>query len=104
MAVGMALMLATGWALATPQEFSDLEVREIGTGHSAEGLYIATSNSANSLDGCGSTFFIEAGHPLLNQNLAIALAAMYAKSRVRIEVDGCLESRAMKMKGIHVVR
>jgi hypothetical protein len=103
-AVGMALIFATGSALATPQEFSDLEVREIGTGRSADGIYIGTSNSANSLDGCGSTFFIEAGHPLLNQNLAIALAAMYAKSRVQIQVDGCNGAGAMQLKSVNALR
>lgn len=99
-------------AQATPQEFIGQEIREIGTGGSAEGIYIITTNTERSLDGCGSGFFLEAANPLLNQNLAIALSALYARSRVQIQVDGCQGAvlgqeegqRAMRMKNIRVLR
>ena len=99
-----ALLVAAPGARATPQEFSDQEIREIGTGGSAEGIYIVTSNTDLSPDGCGSRFFLEAANPLLNQNLAIALSALYARSRVQIQVDGCQGDSAMRMKSIRVVR
>lgn len=91
-------------ALAVPQEFTDLEIREIATGTAGEGIYLATGNHEASADGCGPGFFIEAGHPLLNQNLAIALSGLYAKSRVQIRVDGCADNGSMKIKGIGVAR
>jgi hypothetical protein len=98
------LLAAAPGAHATPQEFFGQEVREVGTGGDVEGIYIVTANTEQSLDGCGTRFFIEAANPLLNQNLAIALSALYAKSRVQIQVDGCQASGAMRMKSIRVVR
>jgi hypothetical protein len=100
----LSLLMVAAGAHATSQEFSDQEVREVGTGGAVAGIYIATTNTERSLDGCGSRFFVEAANPLLSQNLAIALSALYGRSRVQIEVDGCQGDSAMRIKGIRVVR
>lgn len=100
------LMVASG-VQATPQEFSDQEIRGVGssiTTGSVPGIYIATTNTERSLDGCGAQFFVGAANPLLNQSLAIALSALYTKSHVRIEVDGCQGDDAMRIKSIRVAR
>jgi hypothetical protein len=102
-ATAIALGLSPEWAWSTPQQFSGQEIKELGTG-GGEGIHIVTANMERSLDGCGGEFLLPATHPLLNQALAIALAAMYAKSRVQIEVDGCLGPGAMKVTGIQVAR
>ena len=100
------LMVASG-VQATPQEFLDQEIKEVGasgTTGSVPGIYIATSNTERSLDGCGAQFFLGAANPLLNQSLAIALSALYTKSHVSIEVDGCQADDAMRIKSIRVAR
>lgn len=97
-------LLTTPAAWAIPQEFPDQEVREVGSGASAEGIYIVTANTENSIDGCGSRFLLEAGHPLLDQNLALVLSALYAHNRIHVQVDGCGGAGAMRLKSIRVVR
>lgn len=100
----MAMLLLDSFAAATPQDFSNLSVVQVVTGWGSEGIYLGTSNTAKSIDGCGPAFFMATGNPLLNQNFAIALAAFSTGNMVQIHVDGCLDSNNMKMTGIRVVK
>lgn len=103
-AVVFGVLFATAGARATPQDFPDQEIRAVASGNSAEGIYIVTANADSSVDGCGTRFLLEAGNPLLNQNLALALSAFYAHSRVHLQVDGCQGSEAMRLKSIRITR
>ena len=86
------------------QSIDAQELRYVGTGWNAEGLYVFTVANISSTDGCGPKYRIDANHPMLKIMTAELLSAFYAGARVNLYVDGCIAPDLMNLKSVAVVK
>lgn len=80
------------------------EVRYVSTGWGAEGVYVQTTVSTVSSNGCGPTYMIEPSHPMIKTMTAILLSAFYTGAKVNLYVDGCISPGVMNLKSVAVTK
>lgn len=99
--IGIAALLGgIPFVASAGQNITGQEVRYVGTGWSAEGLYILTVASTTSQDGCGPRYMIEPTHPMIKTMTAMLLMAFQTGTKVELFVDGCRAPDTMKLQSV----
>lgn len=90
---------------AAGRNIVDQSVTSVGTGWGAEGIYVTTAADAPVADGCGGlTYLIESTHPMWREMVALLLSALHTGGKVYLYVDGCVNSSAMKLKAVALIK
>lgn len=64
----------------------------VTTGWGGEGIYVITQEGLRA-EGCAvARARMNLAHPMLKENLSILLSAFHTNSKVRLYVDGCINS------------